>query len=60
MEEEDLKPQTRKPDVKNLEVLSVEALEEYIGDLEAEIERVRVEISKKQSAKSTAESVFRK
>jgi uncharacterized small protein (DUF1192 family) len=60
MEEEDLKPQTRKPDVKNLEVLSVEALEEYIGDLEAEIERVRVEISKKQSAKSAAESVFRK
>lgn len=60
MDDEDLQPRSRKPDVKNLAILSVEALEEYIGELEAEIERVRVEIAKKQSAKSAAESVFRK
>lgn len=59
MEEEDLQPQRRKPDVKNLEVLSVEALEEYILELQAEIERVRAEIARKQSAKSAAESFFR-
>lgn len=60
MDENDLEPQTRKPDVKNLEVLSVEALDEYIGELETEIERVREEIKRKNSARSTAESVFRK
>jgi uncharacterized small protein (DUF1192 family) len=60
MDEKDLESQSRKPDVKNLEVLSVEALEEYIGELEAEIERVREEIKRKNSARSVAESVFRK
>jgi len=60
MDEEDLQPQSRKPDVKNLEVLSIEALGDYIGELEAEIERVRTEITRKQSAQSAAESVFRK
>ena len=60
MDEEDLQPQPRKPDLKNLEVMSVEALEDYIAELEAEILRVRAEIANKQSAKSTAESVFRK
>ena len=60
MDEEDLQPQPQKPDLKNLEVMSVEALEDYIVELEAEIARVRAEIGKKQSAKSTAESVFRK
>ena len=60
MDEEDLQPQSRKPDLKNLEVLSVEALEDYIGELEGEIARVRAEISKKRSARSDAESAFRK
>jgi uncharacterized small protein (DUF1192 family) len=60
MDEWDLEPQTKKPDIKNLEILSVEALEEYIGELEAEIARVRKEIARKNSAKSAAESVFRK
>lgn len=60
MDERDLEPKTKKPDIKNLEVLSVEALEEYIGKLEAEIARVREEIARKNSAKSAAESVFRK
>jgi len=60
MDERELEPVTRKPDIKNLEVLSVEALEDYIGELEAEIERVREEIKRKNSARSAAESVFRK
>ena len=60
MDERELEPVTPKPDLKNLEVLSIEALEEYIGELEAEIERVREEIKRKNSARSTAESVFRK
>jgi uncharacterized small protein (DUF1192 family) len=60
MDERELEPRTRKPEVKNLEVLSFEALEEYIGELETEIERVREEIKRKNSARSAAESVFRK
>ena len=60
MNESDLEPLTQKPVVKNLEVLSVEALEEYIGELEEEIERIREEIKRKSSARSDAESVFRK
>jgi uncharacterized small protein (DUF1192 family) len=60
MDDEDLQPQERKPDLKNLEVMSFEALEDYIGDLESEIARVRAEIAKKQSAQSAAESIFRK
>lgn len=60
MDEDDLQPQQRKPDVKNLEVLSVDALEDYIRELETEIERVKAEIARKRSAKSAAETVFRK
>lgn len=60
MDEKELEPQTKKPDLKNLEVLSIEALGEYIGELEAEIERAKAEISGKQLAKSAADSVFRK
>jgi len=60
MDERDLEPREKKPDLKNLEVLSIEALEDYIGELQAEIERVREEIKRKNSARSAAESVFRK
>jgi len=60
MDEKDLEPRIRKPDVKNLEVLSIEALEEYIGELNVEIQRVREEIKRKNTARSAAESIFRK
>ncbi len=59
MEERDLEPKKKKPDVKNLEVLSIEALEEYIGDLREEIERVRNEITKKSTARGDAETFFK-
>lgn len=64
MDENEQEPQARKPgikpDVKNLEILSIDALGEYIGELTMEIERVREEIKRKNSARSAAESVFRK
>jgi uncharacterized small protein (DUF1192 family) len=59
MEDKDLEPQKQKPDVKNLEVLSIEALGEYIGELRDEIERVRNEIAKKKAARGDADSVFK-
>lgn len=60
MDENDLEPKVAKPVVKDLAVLSIEALGEYIGELEAEIERVRGEIARKQAAQESAESFFRK
>jgi uncharacterized small protein (DUF1192 family) len=60
MDERDLEPLTKKPDLKNLEVLSIEALEEYIAELQVEIARARQEIERKMSARSAAESAFRK
>ncbi len=59
MEDKDLEPQQQKPDVKNLEVMSIEALGEYIGELRDEIERVRNEIAKKKAARGDADSVFK-
>lgn len=60
MEEQDLEPRTKRLKPKDLEVMSVEALNEYIAGLEAEIERARAEIAKKQDSRAAAESVFRK
>lgn len=60
MDTDDLEPVAKKPDLKNLEVMSIEALGEYIAELEGEIERVRAEIALKEKARDGAESVFRK
>lgn len=60
MDENDLEPREKKPVLKDLTVLSIEALEDYIGELEAEIGRIREEISRKQTAQTSAESFFRK
>ncbi|MEE8532128.1 MAG: DUF1192 domain-containing protein [Alphaproteobacteria bacterium] len=60
MEDEDLKPKVETPFPRKLEGMAIEALNDYIGELEAEIARVRVDISTKQAALSAADSVFRK
>ncbi len=60
MDTDDLEPEKKKPAPKNLEVLSIEALGQYIGELEAEIARAREAISAKQGAQSDAEQFFKK
>lgn len=60
MDTDDLEPVVKKPDSKNLEIMSIEALGEYIAELEGEIERARAEIALKEIARDGAESVFRK
>jgi uncharacterized small protein (DUF1192 family) len=60
MDTDDLEPVAKKPDAKNLEIMSIEALGEYIAELEGEIERVHAEIALKEKARDGAESVFRK
>ena len=58
MEEDDLEPRNRKPEPKNLAGMSIDALHEYIAELEAEIQRARENIAGRQGARSAADSVF--
>ncbi len=44
----------------NLKIMSLDALRDYISDLEAEISRARAEIAAKEIARQGAEEVFRK
>jgi uncharacterized small protein (DUF1192 family) len=60
VDEEDLTPRAQKPKPKNLAEMSIEALEEYVAELEAEIARTREAIAEKRKARAGAESVFRR
>jgi uncharacterized small protein (DUF1192 family) len=60
MDTDDLEPIVKKPEIKDLEVMSIEALGEYIDELQAEIKRVEVEIELKKKARAGAEDVFKK
>lgn len=57
---DDLEPQKKKPALKNLEELSIEALHEYIEEMETEINRVRDAIKTKEAAREGAEAFFKK
>lgn len=59
MDIDDLEPQHKKPPPKNLDVLSIQALVEYIAELETEIARVREAIAAKEVAQQEANSVFK-
>ncbi|MEE8517419.1 MAG: DUF1192 domain-containing protein [Alphaproteobacteria bacterium] len=56
-EEEFSKP---KPEVRNLEPMSIEELEDYISELKAEIARVEADIKAKKQHHAAADQVFRK
>ena len=60
MDPEDLLPRTQPPQKKNLEIMGVSELEDYIADLEAEIARARAVIESKQSHRSGAEALFKR
>ncbi|MEE2761336.1 MAG: DUF1192 domain-containing protein [Pseudomonadota bacterium] len=60
MDTDDLEPAAEKTQTKDLEVMSIEALGEYIAELEGEITRARAEIALKGRARDGAEAVFRK
>jgi len=49
-----------KLDKPDLQVMSIEELENYIAELEAEIERVRAAIGSKTSHRGAADSVFKR
>ena len=60
MDWDTLDPPPKKPEKPKLEEMSIEALHEYIGDLEAEIARVREAIALKEDARGGAEAFFKK
>jgi uncharacterized small protein (DUF1192 family) len=60
MDTDDLEPIKKKPVPKDLEVMSIEALREYIEDLKAEILRAEGMIAAKDKARLGAEAFFKK
>jgi len=52
-------PKTVKPKPKNLDPLSIDDLEAYIGELQAEIERARATISARRAHRGGAEALFK-
>ncbi len=59
MEMEDLEPRKKAVAPKELDSLSVQELTDYIGELEAEIARVKAKIAAKQAHLSGAASLFK-
>ena len=59
MDLDDLEPRDKQPEPKNLDVMSIEALEDYIAEMETEIARVRQAIAAKKEARAGADSVFK-
>ena len=60
MDEEDLVSHRQPPKPKDLTLLGIAELEEYIAGLEAEIARARAEIAVKQRQRSGAEALFKR
>jgi uncharacterized small protein (DUF1192 family) len=60
IDEEELLPRRQPPKPKDLTLLGVAELEEYIARLEGEIARVRDEIAAKQKQRSGAEALFKR
>lgn len=60
MDIEDLEPRKKKPQPKNLDDMSIEALKEYIAELESEIARAREKIVQKEKARLGADRFFKK
>ena len=59
MESDDLPLKQPKPK-RDLDPMSIEELEDYIGEIEAEIVRVRAEIARKRAHRAGADTLFRK
>ena len=57
---DDLDPRQKKSQPRNLDVMNVEDLEEYVLVLKAELERVDAKIKAKQSHATAAASLFKK
>jgi len=59
MDIEDLEPRKKSVQPKNLDTLSIEELNFYIAELQAEIERARAKIAAKEAHRAGAASLFK-
>ncbi|WP_114394558.1 DUF1192 domain-containing protein [Oleisolibacter albus] len=57
---DELLPRKEKPKPRDLSLLSIGELEEYIAAMEAEILRVRETIAAKQTSRASAEAWFKR
>ena len=57
---DDLDPKQKKSQPRNLDVMNVEDLKEYVVVLKTELERVEAKIKAKQSHAAVAASLFKK
>jgi uncharacterized small protein (DUF1192 family) len=60
VDEEELEPRRRRTQPKDLTLMGIEELETYIAELEAEITRVRSEITAKLGQRRGAEALFKR
>ncbi len=59
MDIEDLEPRKQTPKPKDLEAMGIDELEAYLGELQAEMDRVKATIESKRSYRSGAEAFFK-
>lgn len=60
MDEDEREPRRKPPQPKDLSLMGIAELEEYIAELESEIARVRVEIAAKLGQRRGAEALFKR
>jgi len=59
MDTDDLEPRQKKPQLRNLEPLSIAELESYIAELKAEIVRTESAIAEKQAHRAAMDGLFK-
>jgi uncharacterized small protein (DUF1192 family) len=60
MDEEDLAPAKKSAPLKDLTLLGIAELEDYIAGLESEVARARAEIAEKRKHRGGAEALFKR
>lgn len=58
--EDDEPPKPKGLVPKDLDEMSIEALEDYVAELQTEIERVKTKVAAKQEARGAADSFFKR
>ena len=59
MDIEELEPQKKKAAPRDLDAMGVEQLENYLAEIEAEVERVRAKITEKKDYLTGAQAFFK-
>ncbi len=59
MDPEELEPRKQKPQLRNLDILSIEELDAYIEEMRAEIRRVEEKIAAKKAHINAAAGLFK-